>query len=144
MQIYDAFLKAADFIEQNPRRLNMTVTTKPSGGDDQGCALAWAGAFAGKNFSHADDLLRFTPHSSFHRFLATLYALVPSVRADDRFVPQAMRAYANAYLKDFVPAVACIQRLDSLVSPVFTELPRSVMQIFDTGVFAKEFEKVAA
>lgn len=143
MQIYDAFLKAADFIEQNPRRLNMTVTTKPDGGQMQGCALAWVGAFAGKNFSHADDMLRFTPHKGFSQFLMAMYSLAPSLRSDDRLIPQAMRAYANTYLKDFVPAVR-LQRWDSPVSPVFTELPRSVMQIFDTGVFAKEFEKVAA
>lgn len=139
MQIYDAFLKAADFIEQNPKRLDMSVTGKPDGGGQvKGCILGWVGAFAGKNFSHADDILQFTPHSSFGEFISTLHGFVPQLCGDDKFVPLAMRVYAETYLKDFVaPPRPRIQRWDSPIPP-------SVMKIFDTAIFNKEFEKVAA
>jgi hypothetical protein len=143
MQMYEAFLKAADFIEQNPGRLHMSVTHPPRGPQDQGCILAWVGHFAGIKFDHADDVLTHLPHCSFGDFISGLNKIDARMQHDIiDAAPRVMRLYAERALKgrDYSRASSM-----SLMPPqiTFFGIPPSVAKIFSGAEFEKEFEKVA-
>jgi hypothetical protein len=52
VNLYEAFMKAADHIESRPHLFNFDLYEMPGTCNTPGCALGWVGFFSGLEFSH--------------------------------------------------------------------------------------------
>lgn len=104
MNIYDAMMKAADYIESNPNALNIYNIMIPLDKNGAGCALGWTGYFLGltdRVYNNVHPLLGVKDPNSSREYFERMNALQgkePGVWFHDSArCARTMRLYASKY-----------------------------------------------
>jgi hypothetical protein len=120
--IHDAFDAAATHIEQNPGRFYFGAYSVPCTSNNYGCALGWVGHFAGvaggmpiNTIAHALGV----EENTFYNRMASCSS--SRWNRDSKACARGLRAYADRYHSNKVPAEAIPAAVRALFSPAVKE-----------------------
>lgn len=103
--MYDAIMKAADWIEKKPELYDFTINGVPPDCGSTACALGWIGYFAkikgGKYCGHfSQELLEKAGLTTLSTFLARMNKISSVWHHDTDITASALRLYAKKYHGD--------------------------------------------